>query len=123
MIVPGQRLDHRLCVKETPLYESQIADVLARTKAAGQPFTVTVSDRHIVVSIEISEDLFADTVWVVEGLKREIESDFLARLDVAAEVRFVNPRSKAVRESGGEQRDNGKPPSPSPEGFAPAIES
>jgi len=102
MIVPGQRLDGRLCVKESPLYESQIADVLARTKAAGQPFTVNVSDGRLVVSIEISNDLFADTVWVVEGLKREIESDFLARLDVVAEVRFVNPRAKAMTQSDAE---------------------
>jgi phenylacetate-CoA ligase len=96
MIVPGARLDGRLYVKETPFYESQIADVLNRTKAAGQLFTVKVSDRRIVVAIELSETLFADTVWVVESLKREIESDFLARLDVEAEIHWVNPRSNAV---------------------------
>jgi hypothetical protein len=58
-----------------------------------------VSDRRIVVSIELSETLFADTVWVVESLKREIESDFLARLNVEAEIHWVNPRSKAVPET------------------------
>jgi hypothetical protein len=68
-----------------------------------------VSDRHIVVSIEISDDLFADTVWVVESLKREIESDFLARLDVVAEVRFVNPRSQAAAQAGIESPDRGSP--------------
>jgi phenylacetate-coenzyme A ligase PaaK-like adenylate-forming protein len=94
--VPGPRLGGRLFVKETPLYEGQIADLLARTKAAGQPFTVAVSDRRVVVSIELSENLFADTVWVVESLKREIESDFLAKLEVEAEVRWINPRSTAV---------------------------
>jgi phenylacetate-CoA ligase len=99
IIVPGERLDQRLRVKETQFYQSQIADVLARTKAAGQPFTVAVSDRRIVVSIELSETLFADTVWVVESLKREIESDFLARLNVEAEIHWVNPRSNAVPET------------------------
>lgn len=99
MIVPGPRLDGRLRVKETPFYESQIAGVLAHTKAAGQPFTVAASDRRIVVSIELSENLFADTVWVVESLKREIESDFLAKLDVEAEVRWINPKSAAVPET------------------------
>jgi phenylacetate-CoA ligase len=109
VIVPGGRLDGRWCVKETPLYESQIAGVLTRTKAAGQPFTVAVSDRQVVVSIEISDDLFADTVWVVESLKREIESDFLARLDVVAEVRFVNPRPPAAAQTGLESPDGGSP--------------
>lgn len=121
-IVPGRRLDGRLRVKETPFYETQIAAVLARTRAGGQPFTVTVSDRHVVVSLELSEELFADTVWFVESLKREIESDFLARLDVVAEVHFVNPRSKAVPD---DQADlPGEPGSarPNPESPAPAIQ-
>jgi phenylacetate-CoA ligase len=35
IIVPGERLDGRLRVNETPLYQDQIAEVLARTKVAG----------------------------------------------------------------------------------------
>jgi len=96
IIVPGERLDGRLRVNETPLYEGQITEVLARTKAAGQPFTLTVSERRILVAIEISDDLFADAVGLIENLKREIESDFLARLGIEADVRFVSPRSRAV---------------------------
>jgi phenylacetate-coenzyme A ligase PaaK-like adenylate-forming protein len=93
--VPGERLDGRLRVNETPLYEGQIAGVLARTKAAGQPFTFTVSERRIVVSVEISDDLFADAVGLIEELTREIESEFLARLGIEADVRFISPRSRA----------------------------
>jgi len=100
VILPGERLDHRLRVNETPLYEGQIAEVLAQTKAAGQPFTVTVSERHIIVSIEISDDLFADTVEFIESLKRGIESEFLVRLGIEAVVRFVAPRSRAGTETG-----------------------
>jgi hypothetical protein len=40
-------------------------------------------------------------VWFVENLKRQIESDFLARLNLVAEVRFVNPRSQAVPDEAG----------------------
>jgi phenylacetate-CoA ligase len=94
MIVPGERLDRRLCVNEVLLYESQIAEVLAQTKAAGHRFTVEVSERQVVVEIEISEELFADTVWHVESLRRKIESEFLARLGVEADVRFIQPRSQ-----------------------------
>ena len=94
MIVPGRRLDQRLCVNEIPLYDGQIAEVLAQTKAAGHPFTVRVSERHIVVEIEISDDLFADTVWFLESLKCDIESEFVVRLGIEADVRFVQPRSR-----------------------------
>jgi len=93
IIQPGARLDGRLRVNETPLYENQIADVLARSKAAGQPFTVAVSERRIVVSVEISDDLFADAVGLIENLTREIESEFLARLGIEADVRFISPWS------------------------------
>jgi phenylacetate-CoA ligase len=95
IIAPGERLDYRLRVNETPVYEGQIAEVLAQTKAAGQPFTVGVCERHIVVSIEMSDDLFSDTVEFIESLKRGIESEFLARLGIEAAVRFVAPQSRA----------------------------
>jgi phenylacetate-CoA ligase len=94
IIVPGARLDGRLRVNETPLYQDQIAEVLARTKTAGQPFNVTVSERRISVSIEISDALFDDTVGLIEELTREIESEFLARLGIEADVRFIPPRSR-----------------------------
>lgn len=95
-IVPGQRLDRRLCVNEAPLYQGQIAEVLAQTKAAGHPFKVTVSERRILLAIEMSDDLFSDTVWHIENLQREIESEFVTRLGIEAKVRFVEaPRPSA----------------------------
>lgn len=95
ILVPGARLDQRRCVKETPLYDCQIATVLAQTKAAGQPFHVTVSDRHIVVAIEMSDELFGDAVGLIESNQHEIEAEFLARLGIEAVVRFVSPQSRA----------------------------
>jgi phenylacetate-coenzyme A ligase PaaK-like adenylate-forming protein len=89
-------LDRRLCVNERPLYEAQIAAVLAQTRAAGRPFRLEVLDRHIVAAIEMAEDLFADTVWFVESLKREIESEFQTRLGIEAEVRFVTARHQGA---------------------------
>ena len=93
-IQPGARLDGRLRVNETPLYENQIADMLARTKAAGQPFTFSVSERRIVVAVEMSDDLFADAVGAIENLTRDIESEFLARLGIEADVHFSSPWSQ-----------------------------
>lgn len=94
MIRPAQRLDRRLLVNEMPLYESQIAAVLARSRAAGQPFEIQVSEQRLVVFIEISPVLFSDTVWSLESLKHEIELDFQSLLGIRAEVRFRNPRGK-----------------------------
>jgi phenylacetate-CoA ligase len=92
ILQPGARLDRRLCVNEEPLYESQIAEVLARTRVAGRRFRVEVTERNIVLRIEMTEDLFSDTIWHVQRLQQEVESDFFARLGIKAEVRFVEPR-------------------------------
>jgi len=101
VIRPGRRLDHRLLVNEMPLYERQVAGVLAQTEAAGRPFQIEVSERHIVVRIEISADLFSDTIWVVERLTRTIESEFLARLGIEAKVVFTNPQRQREPEAAG----------------------
>jgi phenylacetate-CoA ligase len=106
IIVPGKRLDGRLCINETPLYESQISEVLARTKAGGQPFTVAVGERQVVISVELSDDLFGDTVGRIESVKREIESEFIARLGIETDVRFLSPRSRALADS--EPENNGE---------------
>ena len=88
---PGHRLDQRWLVNEIPLYASQITEVLAQTGVAWRPFRVEVSDRHIAVSIEMSEGLLTDSIWVLEHLRRETESEFLARLGLEVEVRFGQP--------------------------------
>jgi phenylacetate-CoA ligase len=95
VLKPGPRLDRRFCVNERPLYEGQVAGVLAHTKAAGHPFHLEVVDRRVVVSIEVTEELFADTTQFIANLKPDIESEFLARLGIEAEVRFVEPRLRA----------------------------
>lgn len=95
VIKPGQRLDQRLCVNETPLFEGQIAEVLGHTRVDGRPFQVDVADRHIVVTVQMSEDLFSDTIWVLEKLRYEVEAEFLVRLGIKAEVRLVAPRQNA----------------------------
>ena len=90
---PGARRDGRLFVNETPLYESQIAEVLAETGAAGQPFKAEVAERHLLLRILMDQAIFSDTIWTVEKLSRGIQSEFLARLGLEAQVQFVEPRS------------------------------
>ncbi len=91
VIRPGARLDRRLRVNETTFYETQVAAVLAQTRAAGHRFQIEASERQLRLAVEMSEDLFANTVSSTEDPKREVESEILARLGLEAEVRFVEP--------------------------------
>lgn len=92
---PGARLDRRLRVQETEFYEEQIAQVLAQTRAAGQKFQIEATEEHLMVAVEISEDIFAKTLSSTENPRREIEMELLGRLGLEAEVRFVEPRKGA----------------------------
>jgi hypothetical protein len=50
---------------------------------------VEVCERRVVVSIQLTEELFSDMIWPIMNLQREIEAEFLARLGVSAEIHFV----------------------------------
>ena len=89
VIEPGERLDGRLRVDETLLYPEQIADVLAGTRAAGEPFQIEIADRRVVILLQVTPRLFGDAVRVLGDLQQHIEAEFLARLGVKAEVRYV----------------------------------
>lgn len=89
VLVPRERLDGRLLVNETPVYEAQIAQVLAKTRAAGQPFRLDISERGVSVDIEVSPQCFGDEMRVLANLRIDIEAEFMARLGIQAKVHFV----------------------------------
>ncbi|OGV65126.1 MAG: hypothetical protein A3K18_03190 [Lentisphaerae bacterium RIFOXYA12_64_32] len=91
VLTPGERLDGCQRVDEIPLYEKQVEDVLRKTRAAGQPFLIAISEHHITVAIEVSEDFFGDQMRGLEQLRREIQSEVLSRLGIHAEVQYVAP--------------------------------
>lgn len=91
ILEPGARRDGRLCVNEEPLYENQIAEVLAQTRVAGRQFSLEIHDGRVVVRVGLTTDLFDDTIWFLQKLQYEVEAEFQARLGIKAEVRFVNP--------------------------------
>ena len=95
ILKPGRRLDGRLRVAETSLYEKQIHGVLAQSPAAGHPFTIEVQERRVVVSVEVTGNLFSDMMWKMMSQRREIESEFLTRLGIETEVRFIAPGQKS----------------------------
>jgi len=90
VVEPGGRLDGQILVNEMPLYREQIAAVLDCTKAKGQPFRIDVSEDRVAVEIEVSENFFADEMRVLAELRDEIQSEFLARLGIDCEVRYVS---------------------------------
>jgi phenylacetate-CoA ligase len=94
LLRPGERLDGRLRVHEAPLYQGQIADLLAQTPVAGQPFHVEIAERHVIVLVEMSSAVFSDTIWYIERLQRAVEAEFMTRLGIEARVRFVQPAAR-----------------------------
>ncbi|HQK76686.1 MAG TPA: hypothetical protein PKZ25_10845, partial [Candidatus Hydrogenedentes bacterium] len=89
---PGPRLDGRLRVRESPLYECQIAEVLAQTRAAGHRFHVEVAERHVIIAIEMSSALFSDVMWMLTDLQNEIQNEFKTRLGLDTDIRLITPR-------------------------------
>jgi hypothetical protein len=73
-------------------YEAQVAEVLAKTRAAGHRFHLEASDRQLLITIELSESLFAGAISPPQDPRRDIESELLARLGVEAEVRWSEPK-------------------------------
>lgn len=97
VLTPGERLDGRQRVNEVPLYERQVEQILRQTRAAGQPFRIAISEHRISVAIEVSEDFFVDQMRGLELLRREIQSEFLSRLGIEAEVQYVAPGAAGRR--------------------------
>jgi phenylacetate-CoA ligase len=93
ILVPGERLDGCLRVNEMPLYREQVSEVLAKTRVAGQPFSLEIGERFITVAVEISEACFADEMRQMVDLRRGIQAEFLARLGIRADIRYVAPGS------------------------------
>jgi len=87
--MPKGRLDNRFRVGETPLYEEQIAQVLRSHLKEEHPYNHTVAGDKLVVSIQMTPAIFSDMIWQLEDFRRRMVTDFLDRLGVVAEVRFV----------------------------------
>ena len=91
VLLPGRRLDQQLCIREMPVYESQMREVLSHTRAAGQRVRLGHTDRAVLVAIEVTEAVFDDRMRTLETVGLEVQSEFLARLGLEAKVTFVSP--------------------------------
>ncbi|MGQ9661070.1 MAG: phenylacetate--CoA ligase family protein [Kiritimatiellia bacterium] len=91
ILKPGPRLDGQLRVNEETLYPSQIEEVLSHTKARGQPFRIEMAEGSVRIILSVTENIFADTVRTLNDLQESVQVEFLARLGIPAEVRFISP--------------------------------
>ncbi|MCX7591740.1 MAG: hypothetical protein N2255_08945, partial [Kiritimatiellae bacterium] len=90
ILEPGGRRDGQLRVNEQPLYLSQMRQVLAHTKARGQPFKIEIVEGLVRIFLPITPAIFADTVRTLIDLQESVQAEFWGRLGVPAEVRFLS---------------------------------
>jgi len=95
-IIPGQRLDRQVLVNEMPLYEEQIREVLSHTSIANHSVEIEFTDRHIVLTLAVSDRIFDDLIRTLETVRLEVESEFLSRLGVEAKVKLISPHRGTV---------------------------
>ncbi len=98
-LVPGNRLDRQYRVNEIEFYERQVVEVLEQTRAAGHTLRLEATDRRLIVKVEMSERLFAEAISSPAEMKREIESEILARLGIESDAQFVQPEASTARAS------------------------
>jgi len=91
ILEPHGRLDGRLLVREAPVYENQIAEVMAQSRAAGHRYRIRAAERHLIIEIELTNALFSDVMWSLMGLQHEIQEEFKTRLGLETEIRLVMP--------------------------------
>lgn len=107
MCKPMGRSDDMLIIKGVNVFPSQIESVLLKMSNATPNYQIVV-DRvgttdTFEILVEISDDMFTDTIKTIEDLTRKIGEDIHNILGIKAKIKLVEPKSiprsegKAVR--------------------------
>ncbi len=107
MAKPMGRTDDMLIIKGVNVFPSQIETVLLKMSNATPNYQIVV-DRvgttdTFEILVEVSPDMFSDTVKTFEELQKKISSDIQGMLGIRAKIKLVEPKSiprsegKAVR--------------------------
>jgi phenylacetate-CoA ligase len=107
MTKPMGRTDDMLIIKGVNVFPSQIESVLLKMSKATPNYQIIV-DRvgttdTFEILVEVSDDMFSDTVKTVEELSKKISNDIHSILGIRAKIKLVEPKSiprsegKAVR--------------------------
>lgn len=107
MCKPMGRSDDMMIIKGVNVFPSQIESVLLKMSNATPNYQIVVDRVNNVdtfeIRVEISEDMFSDTIKSIEELERKIGSDIHSILGIKAKISLVEPKSiprsegKAVR--------------------------
>lgn len=107
MTKPMGRSDDMLIIKGVNVFPSQIESVLLKISKATPNYQIIV-DRvgttdTFEILVEISDDMFSDTVKTIEELAKKISNDIHSILGIRAKIKLVEPKSiprsegKAIR--------------------------
>lgn len=101
------RVDDMLIIRGVNVFPSQIEHVLSKIRGVSGHYQIYV-ERHgaldiMEVYVELTEDLFNDSMGDIIDLQREIESEMYSVLNIKVKVRVVEP-GKIPRSEGKAQR-------------------
>ncbi|MGN0623300.1 MAG: phenylacetate--CoA ligase family protein [Oscillospiraceae bacterium] len=107
MCKPMGRSDDMLIIKGVNVFPSQIESVLLKMSNATPNYQIIVDRQGTTdtfeIMVEVSDDMFSDTVKTIEELAKKISNDIHSILGIRAKIRLVEPKSiprsegKAVR--------------------------
>lgn len=107
MCKPMGRSDDMMIIKGVNVFPSQIESVLLKMSNATPNYQIVVDRVNNVdtfeIRVELSDDMFSDTIKSIEELERKIGSDIHSILGIKAKISLLEPKSiprsegKAVR--------------------------
>ena len=91
------RTDDMLVVRGVNVYPGQIESVLASVGGI-TPHYLIIADRrasldNLEVHVELTEDMFSDTISQIQALENSIASQIKSVVGIQADVKLVPPRS------------------------------
>ncbi|GHV01900.1 phenylacetate-coenzyme A ligase [Clostridia bacterium] len=91
------RSDDMLIIRGINVFPSQIETVLLNIREAAPHYQILVDRVNnldtLEIQVELSEELFSDTVKGIESVKKKLEKEMTAMLGIAPIIRLAEPRS------------------------------
>ncbi len=97
MAKPMGRSDDMLIIRGVNVFPSQIESVLMKMSNASPNYQIVVGRENnndtFEIRVELTEEMFSDTIRSIEELERKIAADMHTVLGIKAKIRLVEPNS------------------------------
>ena len=97
MAKPMGRSDDMLIIRGVNVFPSQIETVLLKHSNASPNYQIVVGRENntdtFEIRVELTDEMFSDTIRSIEELERKIAQDMLSVLGIKAKIRLVEPNS------------------------------